>query len=155
MRGNRVTPNSGFSCFEQILQEIQIPDAYACVPAASGEIERLVQLCQSERRVFAHSYLSPPTDSTSGLLSRGAVTSIACNSSASLLAREYSCDAMYLKDWLLLAQSRQEVKACTRILLQHLQNLGFFNKPGKEHAVSCSRGAVNYSLSEGGTFQGF
>lgn len=97
----------------------------------------------------------PPTDRTSGSLSRGAVTSIACTSSASLLAREYSCDAMYLKDWLLLAQSRQDVKAYTRILLQHLQNLGFFNKPGKEHAVSCSGGAVDYSLSEGGTFQGF
>lgn len=33
--------------------------------------------------------------------------------------------AMYLNDWLLLAQSRQETEADTCILLQHLHALGF------------------------------
>ena len=42
--------------------------------------------------------------------------------------------ATYLDDWLLLAQSKQEARAHTRVLIRHLFNLGF--NLGKDRAVS-------------------
>ena len=54
--------------------------------------------------------------------------------------------ATYLDDWLLLAQSEQEARAHTRILLRHLYDLGFVINAGKS-MLSPAQGIIFLGLS--------
>lgn len=155
-------------CSEQISHEIQVQDAYTRISATSCATEQLVDL----KDAYFHIAIYPPHRKYLRFAFQGVCENrvlpfglslnprvfVLCTEAAiAPLRRQGIRMAMYLDDWLILAQSKEEAETHIRILLRHLRDLGFMANREKS-MLSSAQEAVPVStdamMGWGGVYEG-